>query len=257
VPRLLAALLAVCAGASALAQDRPVPAPFIRTPDEVVERMLALAGAGAGDVVFDLGSGDGRIVIAAARRRGSRGVGIERDASLVALAERNAAAAGVADRVRFVHDDVLTAELAPASVVTVYLLPDLMWQLRSRFIYELQPGTRIVSHEFGLPGWPPDRVETFPVGERLPGQGGQSTLYLWVVPANVRGEWRGGDERLRIAQSYQQIEIEGATHAKLRGREISWESPRGRFAGRVAGDRIVGRFEGTAGPRAATFARVR
>jgi SAM-dependent methyltransferase len=240
----------------AAAQDRPRPAPYIRTPDEVVERMLALAAADPGDVVYDLGSGDGRIVIAAARRLGARGVGIERDAHLVALAQRNAAAAGVADLVRFVQADVLTADFAQASVVTAYLLPDLMWQLRSRFIYELAPGTRIVSHEFDLPGWPPDRVETFPVGERLPGQGGRSTLYLWIVPADARGEWRSGDERLRIGQSYQRIEIEGATGAKLRGRKISWQAAGARFHGRVEGDRIIGRFEGATGAREATFRRV-
>ena len=256
MPLRLAALLLACAAALAAAQDRPRPAPYIRTPDEVVERMLALAAAGPGDVVYDLGSGDGRIVIAAARRLGARGVGIERDAHLVALAQRNAAAAGVADKVRFVQADVVTADFAQASVVTAYLLPDLMWQLRSRFIYELAPGTRIVSHEFDLPGWPPDRVETFAVGERLPGQGGRSTLYLWIVPADARGEWRSGDERLRIEQSYQRIEIEGATSAKLRGREISWQAAGGRFHGRVEGDRIVGRFERATGAREATFHRV-
>ena len=207
--------------------------------------MLRLAGTGPQDLVVDLGSGDGRIVIEAARRFGARGLGIDLDADRVAASRRNAEAAGVGARVRFVQDDVLSADLSQASVVTVYLLPGLMWKLRARFIAELQPGTRIVSHAFGMPGWPPDGVET-----------GKSMLYLWIVPADARGVWQSGAERVRITQSYQQIDVEGASGASLRGRDISWASASGRFRGRVEGDRMVGRFEDRAGTRELSFVRV-
>ncbi|HEX7054213.1 MAG TPA: class I SAM-dependent methyltransferase [Burkholderiales bacterium] len=248
----LAAWLAPCCAA---AQDAVVPAPFIRTPDEVVRRMLELAEVGPRDVVIDLGSGDGRIVIAAARDFGARGIGIDRDAGLLAESRRNARAAGVAARVRFVEGDVLTADLSQASVVTAYLLPELMWRLRMRFLSELRPGARVVSHAFGMPGWPPDHQETLRVRGPHPGQGATSTLYLWIVPADVRGEWRSGEARLRIVQSYQHIEVEGASRAALRGREISWQSPQGRFRGRVEDERIVGRFETQDGSRELTFVR--
>src|SRR5690349_22164276 len=185
MPRPLALVLVLfLCSASAAAQESEKPAPYIRTPDEVVERMLTLAHIGAEDLVLDLGSGDGRIVIAAARRFGARAVGVERDAELVALSRKNAQAAGVADRVRFLQDDVLTVPLSQASVVTAYLLPDLMWKLRSRFMAELRPGTRVVSHAFDMPGWAADEVETMRVVSSEPGQGATSRLYLWIVPAD-------------------------------------------------------------------------
>ncbi len=221
MPSRLVPVLLLWLCASAVAQEPEKPAPYIRTPDEVVERMLELAGTRSSDIVVDLGSGDGRIVIQAARRFGARGVGVERDPDLVTLSRHNAAAAGVAERVRFVRDDVLSADLSQATIVTAYLLPDLMWKLRSRFISELQPGARIVSHAFDMPGWLPDHVETVRVASSELGQGGISRLYLWVVPANSRGEWRSGADHVHIAQNYQRIEVEGATRATLRGREIA------------------------------------
>lgn len=258
MPRRLLAALAACACAlSARAQDSDWRAPFISTPQDVVERMLVLAGTGPEDLVVDLGSGDGRIVIAAARRFGARGLGIDFDGRLVAASRDNARAAGVAEKVRFIEADVLTADISQASVVTVYLLPELIWKLQARFISELKPGTRIVSHAFPMSGWRPDRVETLRVSAPHPGQGETSTLYLWIVPANVRGAWQSGQERLRIAQNYQEIDVEGASRATIRGREISWDSPRGRFQGRVEEERIVGTREEPAGPRATTFVRVR
>ena len=242
---------------AAHAQDSDWRAPFISTPQDVVERMLALAGTGPQDLVVDLGSGDGRIVIAAARSFGARGLGIDFDARLVAAARESARAAGVADKVRFVEDDVLRADISQATVVTVYLLPDLIWKLQPRFISELQPGTRIVSHAFQMSGWQPDRSETLRVASPHPGQGAASTLYLWIVPANVRGTWQGGGERVRIAQNYQEIDIDGVTRAAIRGREISWESQRGRFRGRVEGERIVGHLEDGRGSRELTLIRLR
>ena len=163
--RCLGALALACAAAGSGAEEGAQTPPFITTPDEVVEQMLHLAGTGPGDVVVDLGSGDGRIVIAAARLFGARGIGIELDRSLVEASRRNAERAKVADRVSFVQGDVLSADLSPASVVTLYLLPGLIGKLQPRFIYELRPGTRIVAHAFGMAGWKPDRTETL----RVPG----------------------------------------------------------------------------------------
>ena len=235
-----------CIGLSARADDPEWRPPFITTPDEVVLRMLELAGTRDDDLVLDLGSGDGRIVIAAAQKFGARGLGIELDARLVEVSRDNARRAGVAERVSFRQGDVLVADISAASVVTVYLLPGLMGQLQSRFIGELKPGTRIVSHSFGMAGWAPDRSELVRLTRRHPGQGDESRLYLWIVPADVRGLWQGAGLRLRIDQSYQRIEIDGAQEATLSGRDIRWRIGEARFSGRVDGDRITGELAGRA-----------
>ena len=238
--RTLAALALGLAACLARADELEWQAPFITTPDEIVVRMLEMAGTRADDTVLDLGSGDGRIVIAAARRFGARGLGIELDGALVEKSRANARAAGVEERVRFEQGDVLVADIARASVVTVYLLPALMGKLQARFVNELAPGTRVVSHSFGMAGWRPDRSEMFKVSGRHPGQGDESRLYLWIVPADVRGVWRGPDMQVRIEQNYQQIDVEGARNAVLSGRDISWDG----FKGRVEGNRIVGELGG-------------
>lgn len=251
----LAGLTLFLSSALCSAQDSAT-VPFITTPDEVVHRMLALAQTGPGDLVADLGSGDGRIVIAAAEKFGARGLGIELDARLVERSRESAARAGVADRVSFVQGDVLVADISAASVVTIYLLPDLMNLLQPRFLQRLQPGTRIVSHAFTMTGWRPDRRETMHVTAPHPGQGDESSLYLWIVPADVRGLWQGsgqasgqaGTTRVRIYQNFQDIELEGrllgreiaASRATLRGRDIAWEADGARFEGRFEGARITG-----------------
>ncbi len=240
----LAGLALAAAAAAAQADEVEWRVPFITTPGEVVERMLELAGTGSGDLVVDLGSGDGRIVIIAAQKYGARGLGIELDQRLVEKSRANARAANVADRVTFVQGDVLASEISQATVVTVYLLPSLIGQLQPRFIGELKPGTRIVSHAFSMAGWKPDRKQTVRLAKPHPGQGDESTLYLWVVPADVRGVWRGGGRRLRIEQNYQEIDVEGATEASLSGSEISWIGKDMEFRGRVEGDRIVGDLGG-------------
>src|SRR5437867_2798660 len=147
--------------------------------------MLALADVGLDDVVYDLGAGDGRIVIAAARWRGARGVGIEIDPDLVRQARLAAERAGVADRVRFETRDLFTADLRAATVVTLYLSPDLNARLRPRLLAELRPGARIVSHQFPMADWTPSRTV------RLTVDGREHVLYLWIVPA--RGGARAGD----------------------------------------------------------------
>jgi protein-L-isoaspartate O-methyltransferase len=236
----LALLLGLAAAATAQANEWERAPPFITTPPEVVERMLELAGTRPEDLVIDLGSGDGRIVIAAARKFGARGLGIELDGALVRKSTELARQAAVSDKTTFVQGDVLMADISRATVVTVYLLPALMAQLQSRFIRELAPGTRIVSHEFTMAGWLPDRSETVRLKTPHRGQGEVSRLHLWVVPADVRGVWHGPGLRLRIEQSYQRIEVEGAGAATLSGREIAWPG----FKGRVEGNRIVGELAG-------------
>jgi SAM-dependent methyltransferase len=152
-----------------------VEAPYVTTPPPVVDVMLAVAGVTRDDVVVDLGAGDGRIVIAAARTYGARAVGYELDPARVAEAREHARAAGVADRARFEVQDIFTADLREATVVTLYLLPEVNLRLRPR-LRELRPGTRIVSHAFDLGDWAPDGVVTVRLRDGL------YTIYTWVVP---------------------------------------------------------------------------
>ncbi len=157
----------------------PVPGqevPYVVTPPEVVDAMLRLAGVGRNDVVYDLGSGDGRIVIVAARDFGARGVGVEIDPRLVAQSTRSAERAGLTDRVRFVQQNLFDTDLRPATVVTLYLTRELNLRLRPKLLTELRPGARIVSHRFDMGDWKPDR--------QLAVELDRSTymLYLWVVP---------------------------------------------------------------------------
>ena len=246
--RLLAALALACAAAGSGAEEGAQTPPFITTPDEVVERMLRLAGTGPGDTVVDLGSGDGRIVIAAARLFGARGIGIELDGRLVEKSRDNARLADVAERVSFVEGDVLASDISQASVVTVYLLPFLIDKLQPRFL-EMKPGTRVVSHAFGMVGWKPDRAESIRLTTPHPGQGDESMLYLWIVPAEVRGTWQSSDLKLRIYQNYPELEVEGTLGGRralsaalgvVAGYDVSWEAKGVRFRGRLEGARLVG-----------------
>jgi SAM-dependent methyltransferase len=161
----------------ALAQEKAPDAPFVPTPLPVVERMLALAGVAKDDMVFDLGSGDGRMVITAAQRYGARGVGVEINPVWVLYAQRDAAQAGVTDRVTFRIEDLFTVDLRDATVVTLYLLPWMNRKLAPRFHAELRPGTRIVSHMYGIGDWPPDRSEEMIVN------GQRHVIHLWTIRA--------------------------------------------------------------------------
>jgi precorrin-6B methylase 2 len=243
---------------SLLAHGQDERAPFITTPSEVVERMLRLAGTGPSDFVIDLGSGDGRIVIDAAGKFGARGLGIELEPRLVEQSRDNARRAGVAERVSFVRGDVLLADISQASVVTVYLLPSLIGRLQPRFLDELKPGTRVVTHAFHMTGWKPDRIEKMKVTGPREGQGDESTIFLWVVPAKARGLWRSGDWQLRIHQNFQEIEIEARLNgrpiqvsaARLSGSDITWQAEGTLFKGRIDGERIDGELsrDGRASP---------
>lgn len=154
-------------------------APYVPTPQDVVERMLTLAQVGAKDVVYDLGSGDGRLVVTAAKKFGAHGVGIDIDPARIAEGRANATKDGVADLVEFRQQDALEADLSKATVVTLYLLSSSNVKLRPRLLSQLKPGARIVSHQFGMGDWQPDKVETF-----TDGNGTSRTLYLWTVGAN-------------------------------------------------------------------------
>ena len=256
--------LALCLSLHAFAalQDGQAP-PYVGTPTLVVERMLALAKVGAADTVVDLGSGDGRIVIHAAKHMRARGVGVEMMPNLVEESRRNAAKAGVEDRVRFIAQDARAADLREATVLTLYLGPDLNLELMPRILATMRPGTRVVSHDFGMQGWAPDAAERFEVPEKNYGRGGESSIYLWIVPANVIGRWQatlgeGAQKRsfeFSIGQQFQFIE--GAVHstgrdlplpsASLSGDRIAFELPEGiglqrgsAVAAQADGDRMVG-----------------
>lgn len=158
-------------------QDPRVLAPFFATPPDVVDRMLALAQVTADDVVYDLGSGDGRIPIAAAVKHGARGVGIDIAPARIEESRANALEAGVANRVEFRLEDVMTADVSGASVVTLYLLSSSNQKLRPRLMQQLKPGARIVSHAFSMgPEWPADKVDRYTTES-----GDVVTLYLWIV----------------------------------------------------------------------------
>ena len=175
--RVLAALvLALAMAASACSTAPGVVAPYVQTPDDVVTAMLRLAGVGPADMVYDLGSGDGRIVIVAARDFGARGVGVELEPRLVTESRELARRRGVADRTEFRQQDIFVTDVSPATVVTVYLSPELNERLRPRFLAQLRPGSRIVSHDFLMGDWKPARTITVRGPDRT------HTLHLWVVP---------------------------------------------------------------------------
>lgn len=200
---------------------------FVGTPPHVVRQMLTLAGVGPGDTLFDLGSGDGRIVIEGARR-GARGVGIDIDSGLVAESRRNAESAGVEALVEFRHADLFEIDLRSATAVTLYLLPQLNVKLRPKLLDELRPGTPVVSHAFPMADWIPDS------SVRLRG----TQLFVWYIPADVRGEWAvtvGSGARqerwtMQLLQDFQAVSgrvtdargTRDLSRARLRGGAISF-----------------------------------
>jgi hypothetical protein len=219
---------------------------WVPTPDRLIERMLQMADAGSRDVVVDLGSGDGRIPIAAAKKFGARSLGIEYEADLVQLSILSAAREGVAERVRFLRQDLFQTDLSQATVVTLYTSPAIMLALRPRLL-GLKAGTRVVSHQFTLGDWEADEQA---IVER-------TSAYLWVVPAKAEGKWElrlgGAIYELQLQQAYQMLhgsaEHQGKRSpviaARLRGEDIRFVfvdgngDPRS-FSGRVAGDAMQG-----------------
>jgi SAM-dependent methyltransferase len=234
--------------------------PYVNTPVEIVERMMRMAEVGKDDHVIDLGSGDGRLVIAAAKR-GASGLGVDLDPNLVRLATQNAAKAGVADRARFEVRDIFETDLNRATVVTMYLLPDFNAKLLPKLL-ALKPGTRIVSHDGGIGDWPADETLQMKTPEKPVGIGGNSKVELWIVPADAAGAWssdlgaHGGAWQFRIGQRYQGLDVKVTAggrdllvrNTRLRGEEIkmvitglvgtrAWHHY---FVGQVRGDRIDG-----------------
>jgi len=249
-------------GAPVLAPADEVP--YIQTPSNVVDAMLSIAKVGATDYVVDLGSGDGRIVIAAAKKYQARALGIDYDQTLIAESRANAARAGVSDKVDFLHQDIFLADFRDATVVTMYLLPDVNLEIRPRILFGLRPGTRVVSHDWDMGDWEPDRRLVVAAPEKTVGLRKESTVYLWIVPARVAGYWQGtltgpgGDESVVIefAQRFQNASanvwlrrwnLTGT--ARLQGERLSLSLDRSpwmpdsaplRFTLRVANGRVEG-----------------
>lgn len=201
--------------------------PFITTPDNVTLAMLQLAAVTARDHVIDLGSGDGRIVITAARRFGASGLGVEIVPDLVVRSRVAAERAGVASRVSFREQDLFQTDLSAASVITMYLLPEVNLKLRPALL-QLAPGTRIVSHDYDLGDWWPDESWTVDAPEKTIGREKKSLLHRWVVPARAGGLWCGGaGTQLRLTQQYQAVQAlwqQGdkawALQGRLEGRQL-------------------------------------
>ncbi|HET7763520.1 MAG TPA: class I SAM-dependent methyltransferase [Burkholderiales bacterium] len=264
VPVVTAVLLAAAGAACAQKQDfKPYVGQqgkdvvWVPTPDEVVDRMLTMAQTKPDDYVIDLGAGDGKIAIAAAKKFGARSMGVEYNPDMVAYAQKNAQAAGVTGRAQIVHGDIFATDFTTATVLTMYLLPSLNMKLRPQ-ILALRPGTRIVTHAFNMEDWEPD--ESSDVDGRR--------VYFWVVPASVAGRWaleatsNGATEKvsLNFEQKFQRIEgvaflgtvLAGLRDAHLSGFRISFAYVDGRgvrrdFSGRVTGAAMEGSFRSDSG----------
>lgn len=234
--------------------------PYVQTPQNVVDAMLETAKVTNKDYVIDLGSGDGRMIITAAKKRGARGFGVDLDKRLVKLANDNARKAGVADRAKFYARDLFETDLSPASVITIYLLPEVNLMARSKLL-ALAPGTRIVSHDYGIGDWLPDLEYEMDAPGKPVGRSQKSKVLYWVVPDIVAGRWlwnlnSGGKSQqveLDLKQNYQKLEatakLDGRAvpveQAKLTGRmiEVTLQLPeRGRVT--FSGRRINQAFEG-------------
>jgi SAM-dependent methyltransferase len=262
--------------------QEPTPeVPYVPTPEEVVMEMLNMAGVTQNDIVYDLGCGDGRIVITAAKVFGARGVGVDIDPNLIRQSNENARKAGVTDRVKFIEQDLFETDIREATVVALYLLPELNLQLRPKLLRDLRPGSRIVAHEFDMGDWKPDNMAKVPKVKlyyhpRVPYEK-DTYFYYWVVPAKTEGVWRwtlstpsgGRDYTLGLVQKFQ--EIRGTAHveerdfpiaaARLVGDQLSFtltedtdkEKVVMQFKGRIHGDDIAGSVEVQGGPFAGIY----
>ncbi len=223
---------------------------WVPTPERMIRRMLQIADVTPQDLVIDLGSGDGRMPIHAARHFGARAIGVELEENLVALSVRSAQAQGVSHLVRFLRQDLFEADLSQATVLALYISPGVMTRLKPRLL-ALKPGTRIVSHHFTLEDWEPE--ETVRTENR--------SAYLWVVPADARGSWSvsipGQSLRLMVRQKHQELEVRGERDgrpvavigAQLRGTEVRFttfdtDGSSRHFRGQVEGARMRGESEG-------------
>jgi SAM-dependent methyltransferase len=255
--RLLPALVLCLAALSAAAQETRPFAPYVGLPGKdviwlpaelvMVNKMLDLAKLTPSDVVMDLGSGDGRTVIGAAKR-GARGIGVEFNPDLVEHSRRNAEKEGVANRASFERGDLFEADLSRATVITLFLLPSINLKLRPKLL-ELKPGTRIVGNTFTMDEWKPD--ETVRDETRGEGCGFNCIAYLWVVPARAAGAWQTPEGEMKLEQRFQ--EVSGTIGAgnrqitvagKLLGDRITLSGPGVEYSGRVDGNAIEGTAKG-------------
>jgi len=250
---LVAGLILSLVAANGFAQTPAQPKPYepqvgqggkdvvwVPTPQALVEKMLDMAQVTAADVVMDLGSGDGRNIIAAAKR-GARAIGVEYNPDMVALANRLAQDAGVAGKATFIEGDMFTADISAASVMALFLLPNNLERLRDTFM-NLRPGTRMVLNTFGIPDWDPDARETI-AGDCV----SWCTSLLYYVPARVAGTWASTIGTLQLTQSYQMVMgtrgDQGATVSvtgRLRGTSLTIDAGGQTLTGTVTGDRIDG-----------------
>ena len=215
---------------------------WVPTPQPVVDKMLDLAHVTPQDFVIDLGSGDGRTVITAAKR-GARALGIEYNPDMVALSKRNAAAAGVTDKASFQQADLFKTDLSKASVITMFLLPSINMQLRPTLL-DLKPGTRIASNSFTMEDWEAD--ESVTVGDC---ESSWCTAHFWIVPAKVEGTWQLPEGDLKLTQKFQKVSgtlgTAPITDGRLRGDELTFSVGGAKYTGRVNGNAIRGTITGT------------
>ena len=268
--RQLAAGLAAWVWVSAAAAQDFGDTPYVQTPQVVVDAMLETAKVSKNDYVIDLGSGDGRMVITAAKKIGARGFGVDLDKRLVALANSNARKAGVADRAKFYARDLFETDLSPATVITIYLLPEVNLMARAKLL-ALEPGTRIVSHDYGIGDWMPDLEFEMDAPGKPVGRSQKSKVLFWVVPDKVAGRWVwpvtvGGQKQqleLLLKQNFQKLEasarldgrVVAVDQVKLTGRQVEVtltlpESGKVSFSGRRINQALEGemRVAGQATP---------
>jgi len=237
--------------------------PYVPSPQSVVSDMLRYADVNEKDFLIDLGSGDGRIVLTAAKVFGARGFGVEIKDDLVRKSNETAQKEGLADRVKFMKQDLFKTDMSQATVITMYLLPDTVNLLKDKFLNELRPGTRIVSHDYPLTGWIPEKYVQMDLEDKIEISGVTTTLiYLYVVPAKVQGKWSATmppavSKQPATLQLRQQLtRVSGSLRldgrdvpledAKLRGDRISFKlaGRKGEFTGQVKGNSIEGTFDG-------------
>ena len=218
---------------------------WVPTPQALVDKMLDMANVTPNDYVIDLGSGDGRTVITAAKR-GARAMGIEYNPDMVELSKRNAEKEGVSGKATFMKADLFESDFSQATVITMYLLPQINLKLRPK-ILELKPGTRIVSHAFTMDEWAPDDKAAVQDSSAY-----SRTAYLWIVPAKVEGNWQMAQGELALRQSFQMVtgslksggNTAAITNGKLRGDQLSFTAGNAEYTGRVNGNRIEGTVKG-------------
>jgi precorrin-6B methylase 2 len=224
-----------CAAAVAQPAEGDKLAPYYPTPETIVQKMLQLGGLKAGEKVFDLGSGDGRTVITAAKR-GARAYGIEYNPDMVTLSQNNAKAAGVSDRATFEKADLFETDLSRANVITMFLLPSINLKLRPK-ILDLKPGTRIVSNTFTMEDWQADETATVTDGC----SSSWCTALFWIVPAKVAGTWNTPSGALTLTQNFQMLSGtlgSQAVQGRLRGNEITLTAGSQKWTGMVDGNTI-------------------